>query len=207
VPIHDGLADRERTPAGADPAVIDELVAFWELQPRVAFRDAVRRHLRRALDSTCARRGITCLSNWAASATIDEIARSPLRELLRVRPPDRPGALDHWLHRQAAESGVMLASDDAVPDAGVVVAFGSFALTPCADLSMLLHGVRRRCAPDAVVVWSHSLVRPGRAQYVRSAFEKLFGTVEVEVVGSGPESGQWYVGSAWTPGAAAGVQP
>lgn len=183
MPTHDGLAHRKGTAPDAGPMVIDELVAFWELQPRIAFRDAVRRHLRRALDSACARRGITCLSDWAAGTAIDEIARHPLRDLLRVRPPDGPA-----------------------DTAGVVVALGSLAGTACDARSMVLQDVRRRCAPDAVVVWSHSLFWPGRAWQVRSAFEELFATVEVDVVGAGAESSHsWFVGSAWTSGTAARV--
>jgi hypothetical protein len=183
----------------ADELVADELVALWELAPRVAFRAAVRRHLRRALDSSHAPRDVACLSGWAARTAVDEIARHPQRDRLRVRPPGQPVAPADWLCRHAAARGVALAPDDASsprPGAAVVVAFGSLAHAT-GDVTPVLRGVRRRW-PDAVVLWSHSLIWPDRARRVRATFETLFAGVDVDVVGTDLDGDQsWLVGSAW----------
>jgi hypothetical protein len=180
------------------PPPVDDLAALWELTPRSAFHDAVRRHLRRALDGPPAGRDIACASNWAARAAIDEVARHPRRDRLRVHLPDRPGAPDDRLRGYAAEHGVALAAPaGSGPDASVVVAFGSLAASPDDELGAALRGLRRWCAPGAVVLWSHSLAWPQRAGRVRAGIESLFTAVDVERVGSAAEPGQsWLVGSA-----------
>ena len=204
VPIQGGPDQQELRRSKTDRAAIDELAAFWELQPRVAFQDAARRHLHRALGSACAAHGIACLSAWAARVTIDEIARHPQRDLLRERLPDPPEALDDdWPTSPDGRPG---AERGAPSNAGVVVALGSLGPAEPGTLSAVLQDLRRRCVGNAVVVWSHSLVWPERARYVRSRFAEMFDAVDVEVVGSGLDLSQrWYVGSAWTSGATFGA--
>ncbi len=204
--IHNG-SPRAGSAAHAGPAAVDDLVGFWELRPRTALRDALHHHLGRALTGPCARRDVTCLSNWAARVAVDEIARQPACDRLRVAPPARPSAPDDWLRAHAAERGVPLAParPGPAPDAGVVVAVGSLADTTDDDLAPLLRGVRQHCAAEAVVVWSHSLTWPDRARRVRSTFADLFAAVDVDEVGPGG-CGSWFVGSAWTSTAAAGAR-
>ena len=178
--------DRGRRDARAG---YDDVVALWEAQPRVAFREAVRRHLRRALRSGCAGDGITCLSGWASRATIEELVRRPGPGL-----PAPPGGI---AGPDDLDDGVDLGAG--APCAGVFVALGSLAASPGGDPGAVVRDIRRRCSPRAVVVWSHNLLWPGPAQQVRSLFAELFDTIDVDLVGADPERGQsWYVGSAWT---------